>query len=143
MSTVVDFYIQTHQTPSAIEKTLRDHLRTQRVDPAGYWIHVRTADAEAHERGRRDFGLEPTVIASIQPPRGQGDAELEAAALATAHGADAQMVAFHDGTPMFSYRAGVAYLSPEDREYYEEHVLPGFAGGVAWGELLPWLETGK
>jgi hypothetical protein len=139
MSTVVDFYLRTPQAAATLADTYREHLRAKGVDPARYYIHFRPANSEDREGSLTEFGLEPTVVASVQPPRGQGDAELEAAALATAHAVGAEMVAFHDGTPMLSYRGGVAHLSPEDREYYEEHVLPGFEGRVEWGEILPWM----
>jgi hypothetical protein len=140
MSSVVDFHLRTSQSVAESEQTFRAFLREKGVDPTAYWIHFRAADADARERGRRDFGLEPTVVASVQPPRNQGDGELDAAILATVHSTGAELVAFHDGTPLFSYRDGVVHLTPDDRAFYEEHVLPGFTGQVNWDKLLPWLE---
>jgi hypothetical protein len=139
MSTTITIYLRTTQTSSAIEELLYEHLRTRNADPTRYWIQVRTADPEDQEGGREDFGVEPNLVVSIQPPRGEGDGALSAAVLATTHDTGSEMVALHDYTPLFSYRAGVAHLSPDSREFYEEDVLPGFTGQVEWGSVLPWM----
>jgi hypothetical protein len=139
MSTTIRIYLRTTQTAAAIEETLREHLRTKNADPTRYWIQIRPADTEAREGGREDFGVEPSVVISIQPPRGEGDGALSAAVLATAHGTGSEMVALHDYAPLFSYRAGVAHFPSDSREFYEEDVLPGFTGQVEWGSVLPWM----
>jgi len=140
MSSVVDFYLRTSSSLQALDSEFRSQLVARGADPSRYWIRFIPAEDEDREDGRRDFGFEPTVIAAVQPARGEGDAALSAAMINLAHESHSEFVALHDGTPLFSYRAGVVYLPPEDREFYEKDVLPGFSGQVDWQEhLLPWL----
>ena len=137
MSRVVDFYIRTDQPVDRLERDYRAQLRAAGADPDRFWLHFRAADAEAKERGRREFGFEPAVVASVQPPPQIGDPELQTAFLMTAHAAGAELVAFHDGTPLFSYRGGAAQLPAQDRAYYEAYVLPAFAGRIEWKDVWP------
>ena len=52
----------------------------------------------------------------------------------------AELIALHDGAPLFSYRDGVAHISPEDRQHFEQDVLPGFGGKLDTDVLVPWLK---
>ncbi len=141
MSTTITFYIRTSHAPSAIEEVLRAQLRLRKADPDRYYIYIHPPDPEDREGGRDDFGVEPTVVASIQPPRGEADFDLSGAALAMVRATGSEMVALHDYTPLFSYRDGVLHLEPEDRAVWEKHILPGYTGRVEYGKVLPWMEA--
>ncbi|MET0388925.1 MAG: hypothetical protein ABW321_23330 [Polyangiales bacterium] len=139
MSTVIDCYLRSARSLADIERTFRVRLAAKGVDPNLYWLHFETADADAEERGRDEFGFEPTLRVSLQPPRGGGDAELEVAMLETAHALDCDLVAVRTDTPIFAYHAGTVYIPERDRDYYEQQVLPSFPSTVAWTSQLPWL----
>lgn len=132
MSTVVDFYLRTTHSSADAEQLFRTHLQAVGADSAGYWIHFRDASAEAQELGRTEYDLEPTVVASVQPPRNHGDGEMDAAMLRTAQAIDAELVALHDDSALFSYRNGVVYAPADDKEFFEEDVAPHFNGRFEW-----------
>lgn len=135
MSSGINFFLRTNLRPEVVETNFRAQLTANGADVTRHWVTFRAADDEDRVRGREDFGFEPTVAGVVQAHRGESDIALSRAALEVAHSAGAELVALHDGTPLFAYAKGVARFPPEDREFYETNVLPGFTGKVGWEKL--------
>ena len=135
MGTTVQLNLRSSEDTAALERRFRAQLSARVADSSGYWIQFRDADDEDREWAQKEYGFEPTTLGMVSPPRGVGEADIDAAALALAHESGAELALTLDAEPMLLYREGVAYPLESEREFFERYVLPGFPGRVDWERL--------